>query len=85
MPGVDRTALPKTSRTALCWPGRSKPREELVRVIIAATAVAFLLTPAAAPAHHSNPKQHQEMAKAGKKKNAPKVKKENSMRAVPSR
>ncbi len=56
-----------------------------MRVIIAATAVAFLLTPAAAPAHHSNPKQHQEMAKAGKKKNAPKVKKENSMRAVPSR
>jgi hypothetical protein len=64
-------------------------RRHLVRSIIAVTAVAFLLTPAAAPAHHSNAKEHQEMAQAAKKKSASKtkirLKKEQYMRAVPSR
>jgi sulfite exporter TauE/SafE len=64
----------------------SKPKEELVRFIIAVTAAAFLLTPAAAPAHHSNAKQHQELAQAVKKKaSKPKVKKDQYMRAVPAR
>ena len=60
-----------------------------MRFIIAVMAAAFLLSPAAAPAHHSNAKQHQEMAQAVKKKKAPKAKakkgQEQYMRAVPSR
>jgi hypothetical protein len=61
-----------------------------VRLIIAVTVAGFLLTPTAAPAHHSNAKEHQEMALAAKKKNKAakpkgKVKEEQYMRAVPSR
>jgi hypothetical protein len=58
-----------------------------VRLIIAATAVAFLLTPATAPGHHSKAKEHQEMAQATKKKKAskPKANKDQYMRAVPAR
>ena len=64
--------------------------ETLMRIIVVAAAAAFLLTPAAVPAqaHHGNAIQHQEFAMA-KKKKAPKakskVKKEEYMRAVPSR
>jgi hypothetical protein len=59
-------------------------------VVMLAAAAAVLLVPAAAPAHHSNAKDHQEMAQAKKsvkKKTAPKAKakKDEYMRAVPSR
>ena len=65
--------------------------ETFMRIIVLAAAAAFLLTPAAVPAqaHHGMAIQHQEFAMA-KKKKAPKakkgkVKKEEYMRAVPSR
>jgi hypothetical protein len=64
-------------------------REKPVRLIAAAVAIAFLLTPAAPVlAHHSKAKEHQEFAAATKKKSkAPKRKpaKEKYLRAVPSR
>jgi hypothetical protein len=69
--------------------------ETLMRTIVLAAAAAFLLTPAAVPAqaHHGMAIEHQEFAMAQKnmaKKKAPKakkgkVKKEEYMRAVPSR
>ena len=64
--------------------------ETFMRIVVLATAATILLAPAAIPAqaHHGMAIQHQEFAMA-KKKKAPKakskVKKEEYMRAVPSR
>jgi hypothetical protein len=64
--------------------------EKLMRIIVLAAATAFLLMPAAIPAqaHHGMAIQHQEFAMAKKKTpkaKKSKVKKEEYMRAVPSR
>jgi hypothetical protein len=62
-----------------------------MRLIAIATAAAFLLIPAAVPAqaHHGNAMEHGEFAmakkKAAKAKSKAKPKKEEYMRAVPSR
>lgn len=64
-----------------------------MRFIALAAATTILLAPAAIPAqaHHGNAIQHQEFAMAkkkapkAKKANRSKVKKEEYMRAVPSR
>jgi hypothetical protein len=61
-----------------------------MRLTVLATAAAALLIPAAIPAqaHHGNAIEHGEFAKATKKKKKaakPKAKKEEYMRAVPSR
>ncbi len=60
-----------------------------MRFIAIAVAAAFWLVPAApVQAHHAKAADHQEFAQAKKKKKAPKAKprkKEEYMRAVPSR
>ena len=61
-----------------------------MRFIALAAATTILLAPAAIPAqaHHGNAIQHQEFAmakKKAKKANRSKVKKDEYMRAVPSR
>ena len=65
--------------------------ETFMRIVVLAAAATILLAPAAIPAqaHHGMAIQHQEFAMA-KKKKAPKakkskLKKEEYMRAVPSR
>ena len=60
----------------------------VARLAVAVTA-AVLIVPAAIPAqaHHGNAMEHGEFAKAAKKKKSakPKAKKDEYMRAVPSR
>ena len=62
----------------------------VARLAVAVTAAAILIVPAAIPAqaHHGNAMEHAEFAKAAKKKKKsakPKAKKDEYMRAVPSR
>ena len=60
-----------------------------MRFIVIATAAAFLLAPGAAPsfAHHDKAYEHAPVAKASKAKTSkkPKMKKQEYMRAAPSK